>query len=498
MASGARQELSLRDALVRSHEVAELHDGSPLVTLALHRLALAALHRVFGPPDLAAWRALFERGAFDPTPLDAYFERWRARFDLLDPERPFYQTRGLSKLYEPSGLGKLVLERSSYGAPVHVFQHRDDRARHLDALSLAEAARRLVALHAFTPGGLVKKKDEPTSASAGPLNRGAFTLVRGRSLFETLMLNLLVLDDERPVPRGSEADLPAWEREALARPRGDEKEPTRIPTGWIDVLTWQSRRVELQVEAGTVRGVVYCVGQGLSLEGLTPEPMLAYRKTKKDVSPVLLSEGRAVWRDAHALLQFAEAESRPPLAVEQLRSFELDDLLGDRPLLLDVMGMRGDQAKILLTRHERLDVPRPLLRDADAQAALRSAMTGAEEAALQVIFAVRAAVAETLAPGARTPDPADVRRVADALAPERLFWGALGGVFPAFLDDLAADVTAAGARFAEQIRCAASDAVRAASESLGTSARQLQGGARAERQLRAYFAKLDTNPGGVA
>ena len=48
-ADGTLDELSLRDALVRAHELRALHGESPLVVAALYRLLLAVLHRVFGP-----------------------------------------------------------------------------------------------------------------------------------------------------------------------------------------------------------------------------------------------------------------------------------------------------------------------------------------------------------------------------------------------------------------------------------------------------------------
>lgn len=43
---GKPQELSLRDTLIGAHEIRELCDDSPLVTVSLHRLLLAVLHRV--------------------------------------------------------------------------------------------------------------------------------------------------------------------------------------------------------------------------------------------------------------------------------------------------------------------------------------------------------------------------------------------------------------------------------------------------------------------
>ena len=88
---GRPLELGLAETLARSHELRELEGESPLVTAALHRLLLAVLHRVFGPAGYESWRALWEAEQFDAAALDAYFDRWRDRFDLFHPTRPFYQ-----------------------------------------------------------------------------------------------------------------------------------------------------------------------------------------------------------------------------------------------------------------------------------------------------------------------------------------------------------------------------------------------------------------------
>ena len=90
------EELGLRDALVKAHLVREVVSPSPLASVAIHRLMLAVLHRVFGPSSASRWAELWAAGAWDSAALDAYFDRWRGRFDLFDPVHPFYQTAGLS------------------------------------------------------------------------------------------------------------------------------------------------------------------------------------------------------------------------------------------------------------------------------------------------------------------------------------------------------------------------------------------------------------------
>src|SRR6266508_3593688 len=82
-ADGRSEELSLRDTLVRAHDLRELWDSSPLVTVALLRLLLAVLHRCFGPGNREAWRALWSAGRLDAARLDAYFDGHRDCFELF-------------------------------------------------------------------------------------------------------------------------------------------------------------------------------------------------------------------------------------------------------------------------------------------------------------------------------------------------------------------------------------------------------------------------------
>ncbi len=493
---GSHRELGLLDVLVGAHDLEGVHDASPPVTLTVHRLLLAVLHRVFGPSDLGAWRMLYTRGSFDASALRGYFEAHRDRFDLLHPVRPFYQVRGLTKLYQPDGVGRLVLERSNYGASVNIFQHRAQPAATADGLPLAAAARSLLALQGFAPGGLVKKKDEPGSATAAPLNRGAFVLLHGKSLFETLMLNLLVYAPDRgaPIPGFAAEDLPSWETPEPARQTG-ARESRRRPRGWIDWLTWQSRRVELVVDdrSGLVTGVVYCVGQGLHDEGLT-DPMLAYRVDKtRGLVAIDLSEDRAAWRDCHALVRKVEADgAKPPQTVTQLGRFELRSVLGARPyVVLDVIGMRGDQAAIKLARHERVSLPSAVLVDDERLAAVGQATHAVDDIGRQLTYAVRDAVRRTLAPGDRDPDKEEVSRIAYSLGAERRYWATLATPFATFLDELGRDdIEVAFERFARHIRAAARDCLRLATDALGVGAAKLQGAAIAERHLHASLNEI--------
>jgi CRISPR system Cascade subunit CasA len=83
--------LSLREALQHAHELVEL-SANPPITAALTRLLIAVVHRVLdGPKDKQAWADTWGKGCFDPAAVDAYLDRWKARFDLFDPLQPFFQ-----------------------------------------------------------------------------------------------------------------------------------------------------------------------------------------------------------------------------------------------------------------------------------------------------------------------------------------------------------------------------------------------------------------------
>jgi len=58
-----REELGIRDTLLRAKEIASIEDSSPLVVASLHRFLLAVLYRALeGPTDIDQAKALFKEG----------------------------------------------------------------------------------------------------------------------------------------------------------------------------------------------------------------------------------------------------------------------------------------------------------------------------------------------------------------------------------------------------------------------------------------------------
>ncbi|HBA72798.1 MAG TPA: type I-E CRISPR-associated protein Cse1/CasA, partial [Geobacter sp.] len=85
---GSRDELGIRDTLLRSKEIAAIEDPSPLVVAALHRFLLAVLYRALeGPTDIDQAKALFKSGLPNERIMN-YLEKWRDRFWLFDDKYP--------------------------------------------------------------------------------------------------------------------------------------------------------------------------------------------------------------------------------------------------------------------------------------------------------------------------------------------------------------------------------------------------------------------------
>ncbi len=488
---GVTVELSTREVLVRAHELRAIVDA-PLVVAALHRHLLAVLHRTYdGPRTTKAWGEIVRAGRFDEARLDAYLAKVRDRMDLFHATHPFAQARGLVQQFTVDPIDQLEIERSSWGPGRALFQHRP--ADYRAAMTPAQAARGLLAHHAFATGGLVKKPGEPTSASAAPLVRAAVVLLRGETLFKTLVSNLLRYDpaEALPIPAAG-TDLPSWEQEPPPRELRRSDEPKRMPLGWLDLLTWQSRRLELVCEGEIVAGYVRAVYQGLR-DDAPRDPMVTWRQDdKRGWVSVGIDPGRAFWRHANALFQSAGTPRTylRPQAVDLVASREARGYLAPRArYTLDVFGLAADKSRIDLVRVEHVHGLAESFDDPDARESVERALASCE----LVVGALRSALwtygRHALGPGQRAPETKDVSAFVRSLGAEPATWSALGVEFDALLRNLDAPIEAR-ARFDRAALGIARDQFAAATAGDDRAGRWPKARALAERKLHRELAPL--------
>ena len=386
---GEPADLSLRDVLAHAHELQMVAAELPQTTAALMRLLLAILHRVFGPPDEEAWAELWTASRFDAAALDAYLETWHHRFDLFDPERPFYQTD--DRRVQPKSSVSL-----KYGIGFLHDQHFDHDGEDSGfEMSPADAARALVSVHVFGLGGLAGIPDDKHTDA--PCASGVLFFVHGDTLKETLLLNLPEYPQEnffRPV---SGADAPAWEQED---PFADGREE---PYGLLDYLTWQSRRPLLYPQrdaSGRIKVMQYKLAPGLRIGGNVEDPQKTYRMSKQGgLVPLRFSEDKGLWRDSAALFNFDETDdnaTRAPRTFAWLAYLvrNLEESVGlsrSKTYRCLAMGLSKDRGKMLFTRRETLPLLPAYLSDTDLVEKLTSALSDTEKTARSVLRAVRVA-----------------------------------------------------------------------------------------------------------
>jgi len=503
------RELGLRETLVRTHEIVAIVDPSPPVAVALHRLLLAILHRSLGPGGSAAWRQQQERGQWDEVRVNDYLERWRHRFDLFSDSKPFYQAADPSVSAEGyrASIRKLALELGATNHPL--FSHVDDQSDLV--VSAAQAARWTVAYHGFAPGGTVtheEGKQADKFATGGPLSRGALSLPCGSSLFRTLLLNMMHYrpDEGIPCPHLGD-DRPAWERDEDVRP------VERHPNGYVDWLTWQSRRLRLipETDGDATPRVRKCViMKGFQLPKGSPireyETMLAFQESKKatpdqDPFPVVgFSEDRAVWRDSGVLFQ--SVQGKRPKTLDWLAE------VGKRTdtLPLDLYGICGNRAIVVFWRHDRLPLPLAYLSDKELYDRLHAALRLAEEVGKAVRLADWKLAQLILAPQAeepagRQPAPKVVSELASRFATSRVYWSLLDTRFSRFLVDQADEREQdeydnvnygkhALLTWADHVGRAARDSLRDTTNTLDTSGRALKAASRATRELNRDLGRI--------
>jgi CRISPR system Cascade subunit CasA len=519
---GSQTDLGLRDTLLQAHQIAGIASESPPTTVALLRLLVAMVHRAAepdgetGPKDKDAWEALWQRGRFDAAAIDRYLTRWAERFDLFDLVHPFYQTAAAA-VDGSKAVSVAKLQFQSDNNPT-LFDHTlvADPPR----VSAARAARLLVAYQSFDTAGLITGAGTEKSAKASPLLQCAVVLARGKNLFETLMLNLYRYSpvNGEPWEFDPTRDKPAWERDEPTRAED------RAPDGYLDLLTWQSRRMRLWPEEGqdgepVVRRAT--VMKGFQLPEGWPraerETMIAFGVRLKpqpgqDSSPPIgFREDRALWRDSLALVESLgeSAGSRRPKMFSWLATLARDGIISKtQPLQIDALGLAADRAKLLFWRHERLTLPLLYLGDDDAGKRLRERLREAIHLAEEVGRLLGSGFVEIRINDKTANVPSPLRTLAQELlganapvddlvrhlAPGRTYWAALDEPFRALLERLPDDTvvdedgytiygTVSVPIWREQLRRAARDAFEEATHGLEEASRTIRAVSIADREL---------------
>ncbi|UGQ10908.1 type I-E CRISPR-associated protein Cse1/CasA [Yinghuangia sp. ASG 101] len=402
-----RPERSLRELLLDAHRFVGISVETPtMVPAVLRQVLLPVVVDALGrPKDAADWRRRFRQGQFgseEQDRLNAYLDEHRHRFDLFDPAVPFGQVADLHTAKGETKGAALLVATAATGNNVPLFACRSEG----DTLALtpAEASRWLVhaqcwdtaAIKTGVVGDPKAKAGKTTGNPTGPLGQLGVVVPMGRTLYETLLLNIPLRAGNTP------GDKPQWRRDAHG-PGWDQ----RRAAGLLDLWTWQSRRIRLFPEETAdgvrVTRVLIAAGDRLSevpeCEPHTTWTLPAAGKSKGGAAPVLRrarrhQPGKAAWRGLEALLAIDLASFDPTskkdgfattLLLDQLRGFL--DLPHDYPLQLDLTGIAYGNQSAVVDDIIHDAIPLPLLAlpaDSEVHATLLAVADQAEQLARAV------------------------------------------------------------------------------------------------------------------
>jgi CRISPR system Cascade subunit CasA len=438
-----------------------------------------------------------------------YLNRWRGRFYLFADRYPFYQMAQL-ETREPVSVIRLATECAS-GNNTTLFDHCGDEKE--AAWQPAQAARYLIACQAFALGfgksgnARINGIDEtlPYSADAIAL-RGMNIWLQGKSLFETLIINLVPNKDH---------SSPPWELDDphMYRDRLDGKVRKAVSSrGVVDRLTWQSRLIRLLPEGGTFSRMYFT--QGRSADKSPGDPMKVYRISREEgIAAVPLSSGKAAWRDAHSILTIPAANSnerRPECFNLVARARSTGAIQPQEQFVAHAVGLASapnKAGKFLLWRHERMPISAAMLADNNLIERLGDLLKNAEQAAHNLNNRIQRIARLYLAPDAeepngRGPDEKDVADLIEMIDPRPVYWARLEKHFFALLGNLPSDWDTssdswksdsqqlATNTWREQVKEEARRALEESLRCLGTTARAVQAVAR----VRTDFNDDDLKP----
>lgn len=313
-------EVSLRDAIINAHKYSSLAGELPTQDIVILRLMLAILHTVFSRVDsggnecffedeeeaLEQWKALWDHGRIPEKPVNDYLNKWHERFWLFHPDRPFGQVASLTYGTQYTA-SKLNGELSESGNKLRLFSAYSGSEK--NSLSYSQAARWLLYLNAFddtsakpSKEGKEKSGNKLPSPGTGWLGKLGLVYINGKNLFETLLLNLILINENRT----ENMARPVWEKDKV---EDAERSEISIPDNLAELYTLQSRRLLLHREDDRVTGYTLLGGDFFEKENAFYEPMTLWRVPKKAKDPYMPKRHdpeKKLWREFTSLLEADE------------------------------------------------------------------------------------------------------------------------------------------------------------------------------------------------
>ncbi|MEV6122293.1 type I-E CRISPR-associated protein Cse1/CasA [Streptomyces sp. NPDC052077] len=341
---GSTAHHSLRALFDRADELAALDCSSPGENVAVVEYLLAICFASgTSPSSDEEWRDWVADGRDLGSAAAWLSDQPGDSWDLFHPQTPLSQNSNLARDLRESGTGTAQL----------VIEHAGDYNQHFDhhhlerdnPLPAADAFRATLTQHVYAPYGRARMPGRNlgariTNLAAGRLTGRIRVVVLGRTLGETLRLNL------HPSVGPADHFNLSWNTPGTERRGFKERPEPRTPRSSADLHSALGRSVLLRPARGprgqiTVDRVVIGAGEILALDPELHLQDAVYKGVNGTPKPLWPSPTRALWQEAHALYS-AVKDNRTGMYA-RLRSLLRDSRGTGAPYHLWAVGLLANQ-----------------------------------------------------------------------------------------------------------------------------------------------------------
>lgn len=353
-----RDSIGIKQLLLEAHQLLQVTDDSLLMQYGIYRFLIAFVSDMLNISTIEDIEEILNKGYLPSNIIDNYCADHYDKFYLFSEDRPFYQNPRIKEKNKKKSIALLFQILPSGNNIIHFYHKFEDE----HAISPSVCAKALCALTPFTAIG---GRGYKASINGKP---PWYILIKGKNLFETLILNctgihIEVNDNKAPI---------LWKEPNIM------KNTLVQQTSTLQGLTWLPRYIYLYPRE---RGICTYLGkesdilvseiefeQAWSFEGSWIDPHVSYIKGKKGWMPLVPLKGKSLWRDIGPLMLMSEDTTNSPheipIVVKQFKVLNQDKVFSEREsLIIQVFGIRTDQAKFIEWNTETLSLPLKILMD---------------------------------------------------------------------------------------------------------------------------------------
>lgn len=294
---------------------------------------------------LSTWKSLYREGYFSNTVVN-YLDMYADRFDFFG-DRPFYQVtaQDYDSLVDDNrkiatGNGKVAVKQinrrisESNNSRAIFSPKRGDAFK--NEVSLEELVRWIITYQSFT--GTTDKskiKSKKKFSNSGWVYNINPVFAKGETLFETLMLNLVLVDARESVMHALQR--PVWEYESVPA-YVEQRRGQVLPDNLAELYTTWSRIIHIDWQENDTPTIFSAVIPIFSSDNAFIEPMTTWRQKKDNYEPDVKKLGRideTMWRNFGQYVNVnSDSDDLEPGIVSWLHFLEDEGLIPDEKMLI--------------------------------------------------------------------------------------------------------------------------------------------------------------------